>query len=151
MWFIFRCGIILLIVVASFTGDYTNESYVEDSKDVYFCVGVCVAFSFIPIFWGLLNVFFSKHLIFEFPSLKGSPFKKNAPFQFIWFGGVFFMASGLSSIARNVRIGISLDGLLILAGGIGLIFGCLLITKIFRKRFRNNSDIVRVKTNEVKK
>lgn len=151
MWFIFRCGIILLIAVASFTGDYTNDSFVEDSKFVFFCVGVCVAFSFIPILWGLFHLFFSKHLIFEFPSLKGSPFRKNAPLHSIWFGGVLAIASGLCSIARNVNAGISSDGLLILAVGIGSIAGCFLITKIFRKRFTNNSDIVRFKVNEVKK
>jgi hypothetical protein len=92
-------------------------------------------FSLLPIFLGAMSGIFARGRILARPSIEKFMFARNSPLQFIWFGGLIFCAAGIGNLIGCSRDGVSADGVVILAGGVGMVCGSLLIVRVFSRRF----------------
>ena len=92
-------------------------------------------FSLLPIFFGAMFGIFARGRVLARPSIDKFLVAKNSPLQFIWFGGMIFCAAGIGNLIGCFRGGVSADGVVILAGGVGVVSGSLLIVRVFSRRF----------------
>jgi hypothetical protein len=92
-------------------------------------------FSLIPIFFGAMFGIFARGRLLARPSIDKFMVARNSPLQFIWFGGLIFCAAGIGNLIGCFREGISSTGVAILASGVGVVSGSLLIVRVFSRRF----------------
>lgn len=71
------------------------------------------------------------------PSLSASPFDKRAVLQFQYFSSYFFILLGTVSVIRNWIVTNFWDLLEIPAFGMGLLFGTIVLLRVYRSRFNN--------------
>lgn len=91
--------------------------------------------SLLPIFFGAMFGIFARGHLLARPSIDKFIIGRNSPLQFIWFSGLMFCAAGLGNLIGCYREGLSATGVVILAGGVGVVSGCLLIVRSFSRRF----------------
>jgi hypothetical protein len=78
---------------------------------------------------------FARGRLLARPSIDRFMIARNSPLQFIWFGGLMFSAAGIGNLIGCYREGVSATGVVGLAGGVGVVSGCLLIVRAFSRRF----------------
>jgi hypothetical protein len=92
-------------------------------------------FSLLPIFWGTMFGIFARGRVLARPGIDRFMITRNSPLQFVWFGGMIFCAAGIGQLVGCHRDGVSADGVLILAAGIGVAGGSVFIARVFSRRF----------------
>lgn len=90
----------------------------------------------VSIFGGSLGaVFGGKSVALRRLSLSVPLFAKGNPLQFCHFSGLVFLAAGLGLTVKGIWDGFSLDGFLVMGAGFGLLVGCRVVMRLFRRRF----------------
>ncbi|MDB2673587.1 hypothetical protein N9Y81_01395 [Akkermansiaceae bacterium] len=69
------------------------------------------------------------------PSLSTSPFDRRVVLQFQHFAGYFLIFAGLADVFRNMSQNNAPGTVEIPAFGFGLLFGTLVVLRLFRRRF----------------
>ena len=92
-------------------------------------------FSLLPIFFGAMFGIFARGRILARPSIDKFIVARNSPLQFIWFGGMIFCSAGIGNLIGCFHETVSASGVSILAGGVGVVSGSLLIVRVFSRRF----------------
>ena len=91
--------------------------------------------SLLPIFFGAMFGIFSRGPLLARPSIDLFIVSGNSPLQFIWFGGMVLCAAGIGNLIGCFREAVSASGVVILAGGVGLVSGSFVIVRVFSRRF----------------
>jgi hypothetical protein len=123
------------VLVASCISAVCDDSVSGFDRLLWLSAIPLAMFSLLPIFFGAMSGIFARRRILARPSIDKFMFARNSPLQFIWFGGLIFCAAGIGNLIGCYRDGVSADGVVILAGGVGVVFGSLLIVRVFSRRF----------------
>jgi hypothetical protein len=134
--------VLLLIAVFAyplFAPESSSGANGVNPGDLFFAGIVFFGFATVAFFGGCMRVILSQRRDFPRPSLRAPIFSKRSPVQFLWYGGLLFISSGVGVVATNVFHALSFDGVLMIAGGLGLYTGCILTLKINYRRFLGHS------------
>jgi hypothetical protein len=127
--------ILIAVLVASCISAVFDDSVSGFDRLFWLAAIPLTMFSLLPIFFGAMSGIFARGRLLVRPSIDKFMFARNSPLQFIWFGGMIFCAAGVGNLIGCSREGLSADGVVILASGVGVVFGSLLIVRILSRRF----------------
>jgi hypothetical protein len=123
------------VLVASYISAVCDDSVSGFDRLFWLAAIPLTMFSLLPVFFGAMFGIFARGRLLARPSIDKFMFARNSPLQFIWFGGLIFCAAGIGNLIGCSRDGVSADGVVILAGGVGVVCGSLLIVRVFSRRF----------------
>ena len=127
--------ILSAVLVASCISAVCDDSVSGFDRLFWLAAIPMTMFSLLPIFIGAMFGIFARGRLLARPSIDRFMIARNSPLQFIWFGGLMFSAAGIGNLIGCYREGVSATGVVGLAGGVGVVSGCLLIVKAFSRRF----------------
>lgn len=108
--------------------------------DLIFAGIVFLGFASVAFFGGCMRVILSQRQDLSRPSLRAPIFSGRSPVQFSWYGGLLSVSAGIGAVASNFSHAISFDGVLMIAGGLGLYIGSILTLKINARRFLGHTN-----------
>jgi len=127
--------ILSAVLVASCISAVCDDSVSGFDRLFWLAAIPLTMFSLLPIFFGAMFGMFARGRILARPSIDKFIVARNSPLQFIWFGGMIFCAAGIGNLIGCFREAVSASGVAILAGGVGVVCGSLLIVRVFSRRF----------------
>ncbi len=137
MWKILRLMTLLAGAAAILTSDEGISTCYSGLSFMVIGIAILLGVSF-AMFTGWASIMSKRKAPYLIrPSLSTSPFNKMVALQFQHFASYFFILLGTAGVIRNWSV-TNFWGLLeIPAFGLGLLFGTIMLLRVFRGRFKN--------------